>query len=121
MYQLAILQPGYAIATTVHNPSGDAVASITLVGPTPSVKPRVGAVATASASANDDPANAGIRREPELPKHEDIAPEPAKAVHEFEPPEEESDDDAQRLRAFQRNARAVARQVGLDPADNMGL
>jgi type IV secretion system protein VirD4 len=81
----------------------------------------VGAVATASASANDDPANAGIRREPQLPEYEDIAPEPAKAVHEFEPPEEESDDDAQRLRAFQRSARAVARQVTLDPADNMGL
>ncbi len=31
----------FALATTVHNPSGDAVASITLVGPTPDVKPRV--------------------------------------------------------------------------------
>ena len=30
----------FAIATTVHNPSGDAVASITLVGPTPDVQPR---------------------------------------------------------------------------------
>ena len=78
-------------------------------------------VVAPSASATDDPANAGIRREPELPEHEDIAPEPAKAVHEFEPAEEESDDDGQRLRAFQRNARTVARQVSLDPADDMGL
>jgi len=31
----------FAIATAVHNTSGDAVASITLVGPTPAVKPRV--------------------------------------------------------------------------------
>jgi DNA-binding IclR family transcriptional regulator len=31
----------FALATTVHNPSGDVVASITLVGPTPDVKPRV--------------------------------------------------------------------------------
>lgn len=30
-----------AIATAVHNPSGEAVASVTLVGPTPLVKPRV--------------------------------------------------------------------------------
>ena len=80
-----------------------------------------GAVVAPPASATDDPANAGIRREPELPKHEEIAPEPAKAVREFEPPEEESDADAQRLRAFQRNARTVARQVSLDPADDMGL
>jgi type IV secretion system protein VirD4 len=77
-----------------------------------------GAVAPPPPSATDDPANAGIRREPELPEHEEVAPEPAR---EFEPPEEESDDDAQRLRAFQRNARTVARQVSLDPADDMGL
>ena len=31
----------FALATAVHNPSGDAVAAITLVGPTTSVKPRV--------------------------------------------------------------------------------
>ena len=80
-----------------------------------------GAVVPAPESGTDDPANAGIRREPELPEHEDIAPEAAKAVREFEPAEEESDDDAQRLRAFQRNARTVARQVSLDPADDMGL
>ena len=80
-----------------------------------------GAVVAPPASATDDPANAGIRREPELPKHEEIAPEPAKAVREFERSEEESDDDAQRLRAFQRNAPTVARQVSLDPADDMGL
>jgi DNA-binding IclR family transcriptional regulator len=30
-----------AIATTLHDPSGDAVAAITLVGPTPEVKPRL--------------------------------------------------------------------------------
>lgn len=73
-----------------------------------------------AASATDDPAHAGICREPELPEHEDIAPEPAKVLREFEP-EDESDDDVPRLRAFQRNARAVARQVSLDPADDMGL
>ena len=80
-----------------------------------------GAVVAPPASATHDPANAGIRREPELPDHEEIAPELTKAVREFEPPEEESDDDAQRLRAFQRNARTLARQVSLDPADDMGL
>ena len=47
-----------------------------------------GAVVAPPASATDDPANAGVRREPELPKHEEIAPEPAKTVREFEPPDE---------------------------------
>ena len=72
-------------------------------------------------SATDDPVNGGIRREPELPEHEEIAPPPVKAVQEFDPPEEGGDDDAQRLLTFQRNARTVARQASLDPADDMGL
>jgi type IV secretion system protein VirD4 len=80
-----------------------------------------GAIAAAPASTTDDPANAGIRREPELPEHENIAPEPAKPLREFDPPEEESDDDAQRLRAFQRSAQTLARQVTLDPADDMNM
>ena len=33
-------------------------------------------VATPTAAPVEDPANAGIRREPELPEHEEIAPEP---------------------------------------------
>jgi type IV secretion system protein VirD4 len=80
-----------------------------------------GTIVVPPASATADPANAGIRRQPELPKHEEIAPEPANAVREFEPPEQESDHDTRRLRSVQRNARTVARQVSLDPADDMGM
>jgi type IV secretion system protein VirD4 len=76
--------------------------------------------APAPPSGTDDPANAGIRREPDLPVHEDIAPAPAKPVHEFEPVEDEPDDEVQRLRAMQRNVQTIARQVTLDPADDMG-
>jgi type IV secretion system protein VirD4 len=72
-------------------------------------------------TSTDDPDNAGIRREPELPEHEEVAPEPRKPVREFEIPEDEPDDDAQRLRALQRQVRTVARQATLDPADDMGL
>ena len=78
------------------------------------------AVVPAWCSPAEDPANSGIRREPELPEHEEIAPEPRKPVNEFEPLEDEPDDDAQRLRAMQRQAR-IARQAALDPADQMGL
>jgi type IV secretion system protein VirD4 len=80
-----------------------------------------GAVVPISQSTSKDPANAGIRREPQLPEHEDIARELAKPLQEFYLAEDESDDDAQRLRALQRNVRTVARQVTLDPADDMGL
>jgi type IV secretion system protein VirD4 len=75
----------------------------------------------ASTAATEDPANSGIRREPELPDHEEIAPEPPKPIREFDLTDEESDDDAVQLNAFQRSARSVARQAGLDPADDMGL
>jgi type IV secretion system protein VirD4 len=69
----------------------------------------------------EDPANAGIRREPELPEHEEIVPEPRKAVHEFERMEDEPDDEPQRRRMIRRAMGNVARQVSLDPADDMGM
>jgi type IV secretion system protein VirD4 len=78
-------------------------------------------VVTPTAAPVEDPANAGIRREPELPEHEEIAPEPRKAVHEFEPMEDEPDDEPQRQRMIRRTMGSVARQVSLDPADDMGM
>jgi type IV secretion system protein VirD4 len=78
-------------------------------------------VATPTAAPVEDPANAGIRREPELPEQEEIAPEPRKAVHEFEPMEDEPDDEPQRQRMIRRTMGSVARQVSLDPADDMGM
>jgi type IV secretion system protein VirD4 len=68
-----------------------------------------------------DTANSGIRREPELQRHEEISPQPRPPVREFDPFEDERDDDAQRIRAMQRQARGIARQAALDPADNLGL
>jgi type IV secretion system protein VirD4 len=80
-----------------------------------------GAVVAPPSTDTEDPANAGIRREPELPEHEDIVTAPRIPAQEFGLPDDEADDDAQRLRAFQRQVRATARQVSLDPADDMGL
>jgi type IV secretion system protein VirD4 len=80
----------------------------------------INAIVAAPAGAGD-PANSGIRREPELPEHEEIAPAARKAVQEFEPFDLEADDDAHRARAMQRQVRALARQTALDPADRMGL
>jgi len=80
-----------------------------------------GAVVAQPSADTEDPANAGIRREPELPEHEDIITAPRKPAQEFDLPDDEADDDAQRLRVLQRQVRATARQVSLDPADDMGL
>jgi len=80
------------------------------------------AVATAEPGSDaEDPANAGIRREPELPEHEEIVREPAKPVQEFELFDEEPDDEAQRQRIMQRTFGTVARQASLDPGDDMRM
>jgi len=70
---------------------------------------------------SDDPDNAGIRREPELPEQEEIAPEPRQSAQEFELADDDADDAPQRLRVLQGQVRTIARQVSLDPADDMGL
>ena len=72
-------------------------------------------------SDTEDPANAGIRREPELPEHEEIAPELPKLVQEFEPINGEPDNDVQRRRTMQRAFSSIARQVSLDPRDDMQM
>jgi type IV secretion system protein VirD4 len=81
-----------------------------------------GAVISAGPSSDsEDPANAGIRREPELPDHEEIAPEPIRPVQEFEPLDDEPDDEVQRQRIMQRSFRTHARQASLDPGDDMQM
>jgi type IV secretion system protein VirD4 len=80
-----------------------------------------GAIAAPPAPVDtEDPENAGIRREPELPEHEEIVPEPRKPVREFEPVEDEPDDDVQRQRLMHRNF-GNARQISLDAGDDMQM
>jgi type IV secretion system protein VirD4 len=81
----------------------------------------VGRVVPPPDTRNDDPDNGGIRREPDLPDHEEVVPASAKPGGEFDLAEEEPDDDAQQLLRLQRQVRSVARQATLDPADDMGL
>ncbi|MGH7023686.1 MAG: conjugal transfer protein TraG [Caulobacteraceae bacterium] len=73
------------------------------------------------ATEGEDPENAGIRREPELPSHEEIVAPPPVPVREFDPAEDEPDDEAGRVRLMQRQMRTVARQAAMDPADDLGL
>ncbi len=67
-----------------------------------------------------DPANSGIRREPELPEHEEILPPPS-PPQEFELLDEEPDVDAAKANAMRARMRMVARQASLDPGDGIEL
>ena len=75
----------------------------------------------AKAKVEADPANAGIRREPELPEHEEVVPTKAVPPPEFAFPEESDEDDAARATALRRQMSGLARQASLDPADDLGL
>ncbi|MET3661362.1 conjugal transfer protein TraG [Aquamicrobium ahrensii] len=78
--------------------------------------------ATAAADGNDgDPANGGIRREPELPEHEEIVAPPPSPEQEFEFLDDEPDVDAAKARAMRQRMRMVARQVALNPDDGIDL
>ena len=72
-----------------------------------------------------DSANAGVRREPELPDHEEVLPQTARApAQEFSSLDEDpgtEEDDAARARLQRRQARKLARQVALDPDDGIAL
>jgi type IV secretion system protein VirD4 len=66
-------------------------------------------------------ADSGIRREPDLPEHENIAPEPLKPPPEFNFMEDERDGDAIRARVLRMNVPGLARQAAMDPDDGLDL
>ncbi|MGY4298770.1 hypothetical protein ACVWXN_006865 [Bradyrhizobium sp. i1.4.4] len=68
-----------------------------------------------------DEANGGLRREPELPKHEEIEVKAPLGEHEFDTDLDEGDDDAVQAQALNRSMQGVARTVSLDADDGMDL
>jgi type IV secretion system protein VirD4 len=69
-----------------------------------------------------DAANAGLRREPGLEPHKDIAPEKAEPPpNEFDLDRDDDDQDILRIRTLNRRARNLARQAAMDPGDGMKL
>ncbi|QGM97274.1 conjugal transfer protein TraG [Methylocystis parvus] len=74
-------------------------------------------------ASDEDPANGGIRREPELPEHEDVAPlEPTPAAPlDALATDEPDDEEAIKARLLRSQGRALARQAALDPEDGIVL
>jgi type IV secretion system protein VirD4 len=81
-----------------------------------------GRVVQSAPAGEADDANAGLRREPELPDDEEVVrervPTPA---NEFDLGAEEPDDDAFRQRLLASRVRGAARQAALDPGDGIEL
>jgi len=73
--------------------------------------------------AQEDAANAGLRREPELPDHVAIVKEttPAPPAQEFAVVEDEPEDAARQAAVRRQQLRGVARQASLDPGDGIEL
>jgi len=97
-----------------------------LAAPAPVLVPAPAAKSADKQAETEDPSNAGIRREPELPEHEAIAPEsfPPRPVREFEDLDDAPDVEAETVEArvlHARASRSLARQVALDPGDGMAL
>ena len=72
-------------------------------------------------SSDDDPDNAGIRREPTLPEHEAIAPELPQPADPFAILVDEADDEPVQANMLMQRIRTVARQAALDPGDGLKL
>jgi len=66
----------------------------------------------------EDQANSGVRREPELPAHEEVARSPTKAAQEFETSRGAP---TPTRRNIQRRLIDMAQQASLDLGDDMGM
>ncbi|WP_421871863.1 conjugal transfer protein TraG [Nitratireductor rhodophyticola] len=74
-------------------------------------------------STEEDQANAGLRREPELPQHVEIVHEKTVSApeREFSVVEDSAQDRTQRAQALRRQMRGLARQVSMNPGDDIDM
>ncbi|MGH8323128.1 MAG: IncP-type conjugal transfer protein TraG, partial [Steroidobacteraceae bacterium] len=72
-------------------------------------------------SSDDDPDNAGIRREPSLPEHEAIMPETPPPFDSFAIFVDEADEEPVQAKELRQQMRTVARQAALDHGDGLEL
>ncbi len=73
--------------------------------------------------AEQDSANSGLRREPELPDHVAIVKETTdpRPHEEFAMIDDEPENTVRQARVFRQQARGIARQVSMDPGDGIEM
>jgi type IV secretion system protein VirD4 len=69
----------------------------------------------------NDAVNGGVRREPELPQHEEVGPDRDQPKSEFDFSHEETDKDVERAEELLKQAANRARQAAMDPDDDLNL
>ena len=84
------------------------------------VEAPVASKSSSKAPPPGDRANSGVRREPELPAHEEVVRSPSNAAREFEPPRLE-DAKVPTGGNLQRRFTDMARQASLDLGDDTGM
>ena len=87
----------------------------------PAASPWANLIAAPTPTTESDAANGGLRREPELPEHEDIAPAPPDPAQEFELGEDIDDTGPPVQPVFDQQVRSAIRQTPLDPTDHLGM
>lgn len=110
-----LLPPKPEAAKGIAKPPADDWSALVISAASTGVVPRN------AGGTNTDPANAGIRREPELPEHEEIAPPDHAPFGEFDILDDEPDVDAAKARSLRQQVTSVARQASMDPADGIEL
>jgi type IV secretion system protein VirD4 len=85
--------------------------------------PKPASLPTEKGRAEEDSANSGLRREPELPDHVAIAKETAEPTpaEEFAVVLDDDEDAVRQSRLLRQQMRGVARQAAMDPNDGMEL
>ncbi|MCK1413254.1 conjugal transfer protein TraG [Bradyrhizobium sp. CW4] len=85
--------------------------------------PKPASLPTERGRAEEDSANSGLRREPELPDHVAIAKETAEPTpaEEFAVILDDDEDAVRQSRLLRQQMRGVARQAAMDPNDGMEL
>ena len=114
-FQERILTPPDLVAVAAaSNPSADDWTSRVIAAASQ-------AATSTTSGIEGDPDNAGIRREPELPEHEEMIAPPRPPEHEFDILDDEPDVDAAKARVLRSRMRMVARQASLDPNEGIEL
>jgi type IV secretion system protein VirD4 len=111
-FQERVLPPP---AVTSHPPQPDDWSTL---------QPRTPSADLAAALKAEDAANGGLRREPELPDHVAIVKEttaPSRVADEFDLVDETPEQVARQAQVLRQRMRGVARQVSMDPGDDLGM